>query len=266
MGQHLSLLPPLISHVAAYSFFSYLNPTQADEEDGLGQKMREAQHHCYSKAYDTEIMRATRCVDPFRSLGLTLHPWRGAFEGTWEGQFAFLGFEAYREMLLSPQRTSLEEGRYGYQAQVFKLTESLVPVSQAAEQEEESEMAYLLRLAGPACKQDDVHGGEDVELQLHGVGHSAWGKCVLRGRVRRWDGMMTLLKKYDGLESQCWLYRGYLTPEGAMGACWVGFGWFECLCFVNDFFLWGNLVGRWRDTFTPTHLNGYEGPFVMLPR
>jgi hypothetical protein len=28
-------------------------------------------------------------------------------------------------------------------------------------------------------------------------GHSAWGEFLLRGRVRLWDGMVTLVKEYS---------------------------------------------------------------------
>ncbi|KAJ9112621.1 hypothetical protein QFC19_000641 [Naganishia cerealis] len=76
-----------------------------------------------------------------------------------------------------------------------------------------------------------MHGGEprdgdDLELMLVGTGHSAWGEFLLRGRVRLWDGMVTLVKEYS--------VRGYI----------VG----------NNVF-----VGRWRDCVTPQDFVGYEG-------
>jgi hypothetical protein len=41
-------------------------------------------------------------------------------------------------------------------------------------------------------------GGEEagVEMLLTGTGHSAWGRFILKGRVRTWDGMATLVKEY----------------------------------------------------------------------
>lgn len=39
-------------------------------------------------------------------------------------------------------------------------------------------------------------GGGGVELLLTGTGHSAWGKFLLKGRVRCWDGMASLVKEY----------------------------------------------------------------------
>jgi hypothetical protein len=35
-----------------------------------------------------------------------------------------------------------------------------------------------------------------LELILTGTGHSAWGRFILKGRVRLWDGMATLVKEY----------------------------------------------------------------------
>ena len=41
-------------------------------------------------------------------------------------------------------------------------------------------------------------GGEEAGLEtiLTGVGHSAWGRFVLKGKVRAWDGMASLVKEY----------------------------------------------------------------------
>ncbi|KAG8939565.1 hypothetical protein FRC00_013802, partial [Tulasnella sp. 408] len=45
-------------------------------------------------------------------------------------------------------------------------------------------------------------GHEDEEQILDtlitGSGHSAWGPFTLRGRVRQWDGLVTVLKDYSG--------------------------------------------------------------------
>lgn len=37
---------------------------------------------------------------------------------------------------------------------------------------------------------------KDMEMLLTGTGHSAWGKFILKGRVRAWDGLATLVKEY----------------------------------------------------------------------
>lgn len=69
---------------------------------------------------------------------------------------------------------------------------------------------------------DDPEG--DYEILLTGTGHSAWGQFILKGRVRAWDGMFSIIKEYTPDSRGRWIYRGMV----------VG----------------GNLVGRWRDTHT----------------
>jgi len=39
-------------------------------------------------------------------------------------------------------------------------------------------------------------GCDGLEILLTGTGHSAWGRFILKGRVRAWDGMATLVKEY----------------------------------------------------------------------
>jgi hypothetical protein len=45
-----------------------------------------------------------------------------------------------------------------------------------------------------AIDNDDEEKG--LEILLTGTGHSAWGRFILKGRVRAWDGMATLVKEY----------------------------------------------------------------------
>ncbi|ORY25359.1 hypothetical protein BCR39DRAFT_290672 [Naematelia encephala] len=86
-------------------------------------------------------------------------------------------------------------------------------------------------------------GGEEqgVEMLLTGTGHSAWGRFILKGRVRGWDGMASLVKEYAPDSRGKWIYRGYVLG--------------------GDTF-----VGRWRDTFTPEEYVGYEGTFILNRR
>ncbi|WVQ83872.1 hypothetical protein IAT38_006016 [Cryptococcus sp. DSM 104549] len=86
-------------------------------------------------------------------------------------------------------------------------------------------------------------GGEaaGLDMLLTGTGHSAWGKFVLKGRVRAWDGMASLVKEYAPDSRGKWIYRGYVL--------------------AGDIF-----VGRWRDTFTPEAYVGYEGTFTLNRR
>ncbi|OXB37669.1 hypothetical protein J007_02575 [Cryptococcus neoformans] len=91
--------------------------------------------------------------------------------------------------------------------------------------------------------EEDGDGGEGVglELLLTGTGHSAWGNFILKGRVRAWDGMASLVKEYAPDSRGKWIYRGYVL--------------------AGDIF-----VGRWRDTYTPEAYVGYEGTFIVNRR
>ncbi|WWD00214.1 hypothetical protein V866_007123 [Kwoniella sp. B9012] len=80
-----------------------------------------------------------------------------------------------------------------------------------------------------------------LEMLLSGTGHSAWGKFILKGRVRNWDGMASLVKEYAPDSRGKWIYRGYVL--------------------AGDIF-----VGRWRDTYTPETFVGYEGTFILNRR
>ncbi|KAF8596940.1 hypothetical protein BDV93DRAFT_562807 [Ceratobasidium sp. AG-I] len=104
---------------------------------------------------------------------------------------------------------------------------------------------------GPYEEPERYQGGGDDEwietitdTLITGEGHSSWGKFRLRGRIRPWDGMITLVKDYAGPQTEGrgrWLYKGYIIAGG-------------------------NWVGRWRDTFTATRLSGYEGVFSVSRR
>ncbi|KAG8720634.1 hypothetical protein FRC08_018629 [Ceratobasidium sp. 394] len=116
----------------------------------------------------------------------------------------------------------------------------------------------------PSTYQEYGGDGEWVETitdtLITGEGHSNWGQFYLRGRIRHWDGMITLVKDYVRVSSLVvthahtltqagsntqgrgrWLYKGYIVA----GANWVG---------------------RWRDTFTAERLSGYEGVFSVTRR
>lgn len=83
--------------------------------------------------------------------------------------------------------------------------------------------------------------GDNLGLLVTGVGHSAWGRFIISGHVRVWDGLLYLVKEYSPFARGKWLYRGYVLGDGAM-------------------------VGRWRDTFTPEDYVGYEGTFMLNKR
>ncbi|KAF8328231.1 uncharacterized protein EI90DRAFT_2926448, partial [Cantharellus anzutake] len=90
--------------------------------------------------------------------------------------------------------------------------------------------------------EDDSEEEDESDIILTGKGHSAWGLFELKGRVRRWDGLISIVKTYVSDEGRgSWLYRGYILSGG----------------------IW---VGRWRDTLTDEDTNGYEGAFAMTRR
>ncbi|KAG5638538.1 hypothetical protein H0H81_012038 [Sphagnurus paluster] len=67
---------------------------------------------------------------------------------------------------------------------------------------------------------------------------NAWGHFTLIGRVRPWDGFIVLLRSsQDHGDISEWLFKGYLHDQ--------------------------NLVGRWRELFTPVNSIGFEGAFVL---
>ncbi|CAO1631285.1 unnamed protein product [Sympodiomycopsis kandeliae] len=88
---------------------------------------------------------------------------------------------------------------------------------------------------------DSDEDDSQYEMLLSGEGHSAWGRFYLRGRVRAWDGMVILTKEYRPDGRGRWLYRGYVTNQK-------------------------KFIGRWRDSFTPGDMSGYEGPFILTKR
>ncbi|KAJ1306353.1 hypothetical protein OPQ81_007359 [Rhizoctonia solani] len=82
---------------------------------------------------------------------------------------------------------------------------------------------------------------EIVDTLITGEGRSSRGSFKLTGRIRAWDGMIILVMDYDAPTSNGngrWLYKGYVVSGG-------------------------NWIGRWRDTFTPERLCGYEGVFSV---
>jgi hypothetical protein len=165
---------------------------------------------------------------------------------------------------------SLYEGPFGDQPQVWRLSERHVrlPSSHAArfalQDAPGIDSLFVATSSLPALTPeevaDDDDGGEDIETLLSGESHSAWGTARVRGRVRHWDGLCVFTKEYIPAGGRGrWLYRGYVSQGNV-------------------------LVGRWRDTFTPTSQVGcvrgplsaevdvtddahsYEGSWVMTRR
>jgi hypothetical protein len=90
--------------------------------------------------------------------------------------------------------------------------------------------------AEPGCELDT-----GLSLLVTGVGHSAWGRFIISGHVRVWDGLLYLVKEYTPDQRGKWMYRGYVVGDDIM-------------------------VGRWRDTATGEEYVGYEGTFILNRR
>jgi len=77
-------------------------------------------------------------------------------------------------------------------AEIITLNETIkqqVDALEGFEKVPESELEEVL---------NESDGGEEagLEMILTGVGHSAWGRFILKGKVRAWDGMASLVKEY----------------------------------------------------------------------
>lgn len=107
---------------------------------------------------------------------------------------------------------------------------------------EDEEVAQIIRRRAEGDENGKLSTeGSDLEVMLLGTGHSAWGEFLLRGRLRLWDGMASLVKEYSPDGRGRWIYRGYVVSGG-------------------------NFVGRWRDCVTPEQYVGYEGTFSLSKR
>ncbi|KAF8626660.1 hypothetical protein AX15_004751 [Amanita polypyramis BW_CC] len=209
----------------------------------------------------------------------------GSIDGVWEGFFTYTEFAAYAALLAGAPPNILHKSMVVRHRQTWKLREyhlldeaSLSNPSN--EMNEDTDYPQSLSPGDPLHSylpvgtkieegRDRLHVQEPGKrhiLQYHrasshvtrksgdalpdvkdiiitGEGHSAWGQFNLIGRVRPYDGFISISKEYVVRERGRWLYRGYLVGD------------------VN-----GNLAGRWRDTFSPVEMPGYEGCFVMSHR
>ncbi|KWU46528.1 hypothetical protein RHOSPDRAFT_15251 [Rhodotorula sp. JG-1b] len=290
MGRRVEMAPPNLAQAAIFSFFHRVEQDPAAQSDLLTHAQgTPAQHmigantshagpggltpasrptktplpELVSRQHDRDFIRGASCIDPYSSLGLPKLYMRGALTGSWEGRFSFFDFDSYRDMLGGRMR-SLYEGPFGDQPQVWKLEERIVRLERGQKPGgrgsllnagfavgEGVEASPPRSTRGPSQSAlgtstdeegdwTDVDADGEYEILLTGTGHSAWGQFVLKGRVRTWDGMFSIVKEYTPDTRGRWIYRGML----------VG----------------GNLVGRWRDTHTPTDMNGYEGTWLMTRR
>lgn len=239
-NNQLKLQPPLSSHAAFLSLLKYqkqLPPPSLNSKD-----------------FDLEFVRLASCIDPSTNPGCSATLYKDQFKGPWEGFFCYYEFDHYRDML-SGSLDSLYNGNYVIQPQVWKLSESIN--SERTQQTSQSTLKEICNYRDDFYF-DNSANDQSVSItqtndfvnkpsssldtiDLDGIGHSAWGRFTLRGKVRPWDGMFMLCKEYTPDRRGKWFYRGYALPGGV-------------------------LVGRWRDTYTPEVMSGYEGSFVLTKR
>ncbi|KAF9221738.1 hypothetical protein BS17DRAFT_736882 [Gyrodon lividus] len=194
----------------------------------------------------------------------------GSIEGVWEGLFTYMEFTAYSSLLsagappvpydsLVPQHCQTWKLREYYLSELDLMGETIQPLgsgdplkayfpsgtrmqelSDSVEVREpgKEEVLHYWRPSHTASHQSKV-----IDIIVRGEGHSAWGQFNIYGRVRPWDGFISFCKEYVAGDRGRWLYRGYLVGN-----------------------LNGHISGRWRDTFSPSHVSGYEGCFVMSRR
>ncbi|OXG09832.1 hypothetical protein C367_07011 [Cryptococcus neoformans Ze90-1] len=205
---------------------------------------------------DKEWQRNTMCQDPHTNEGLFPLTYRGCIQGFWRGKFLFYDFEFYRH-ILSGNLRGVYTGMFAEQVIEAELRETLVKVKKEDVGGDgplltagfkdmgtfEEETRFLEEGYGHEIVDDDDEDEEGwtKEILISGRCRTAWGWAQIRGRVRAWDGLVILCLSYSPQREPGtrWLWRGYILTGGY-------------------------LVGRWRDTFTPETLRGYEGAFGLI--
>ncbi|KAL1746601.1 hypothetical protein HDZ31DRAFT_81088 [Schizophyllum fasciatum] len=190
-------------------------------------------------------------------------------EGVWQGLFTYTEFTSYAGLLAGAPPPTLQRSIVVRHRQTWKLREyhlqlapddpaslsARVPLGSplrshvprgARMVEGEGGLTVtdasgkVFEYARPALNDDGSPRGPVCDIIIAGEGHSSWGQFSLFGRIRPWDGFISISKEYVDGDRGTWLYRGYLVGGEN-----------------------GNLVGRWRDTLSPDNITGYEGCFTM---
>lgn len=210
-----------------------------------------------SRSFDTDLIRAMSCYDTEGAPGMHPLATRNQITGKWKGKYIYLDYNAYQNMVRGDIR-SLYEGTFGQEEQEWDLVEHVIHVRSdlvgtvSPSTVEDEAGLYPVRERGRAykalveqrgwepCLDDDSttssssdqppppkYPGWTQEILLTGTGRTAWGEARLEGRVRGWDGLMTIQVDF-GIPASTgkWLFRVYLHAEAF-------------------------LAGRYRDTFTP---------------
>jgi hypothetical protein len=159
--------------------------------------------------HDTEWQRNTVCQDPHTSPGLSSLTFHGRLQGFWRGNLLFFDFDAYRQMLAG-NMGAMYTGTFAQHAVELEIKETVIRVRNEdvggkgsllnagfADEETEEEQGHILSGYGyEVLTGDAVYAREALgwtkEILLSGVMRSAWGIGRVRGRIRAWDGLVTL--------------------------------------------------------------------------
>jgi hypothetical protein len=200
--------------------------------------------------FDMELNRAMNCFDPVSSPGMHPLAFRHHLEGTWKGKYLYFDYNAYQHMVKGDVR-SLYEGTYGEEVLDWTLEERVINVKvdqvggdgsmmtagykKHDSEDDEYEAGLSVDERGwEPCLDENApdRPGWTKEILLSGTGKSSWGETKLQGRVRAWDGLVTIHLDF-GIPNSTgkWLYRFYV--HAGM-----------------------RLMGRYRDTFTPENMRG----------
>ena len=204
-----------------------------------------------STHWDNDLYRAMNCHDPITSSGMHPLAFRHQIEGLWKGKYLYFDYNAYQHVVKGDVR-SLYEGTYGQEMQEWRLEERVINVKidkvggdgpmlnagfrlgLTAEDEEYEASLSVEERGWEPCTDESApdRPGWTKEILISGTGLSAWGEVKIQGRVRAWDGLVTIHTDFGIPESTGkWLFRCYVTS--------------------------GNkLVGRYRDTFTMENMRG----------
>ncbi|KAI6112051.1 hypothetical protein EV401DRAFT_234306 [Pisolithus croceorrhizus] len=226
------LVPPTLAPAAILAYFTLPLESRRSED------------------WDADWQRCMNLAQPSMPLVLSYAP--GSLEGVWEGLFTYTDFDVYSSLLSGGLPPVLRNCQVAQHRQTWKLREYHLLSSQESLDKAQRLDLESLEVCAPGMK-EAIHYQRSSyartreqsvgDIIVIGEGHSAWGQFNLYGRVRPLDGLLSLSKEYCGGDRGRWLYRGFLLGN-------------------ND----GHWSGRWRDARSPSHVEGYEGCFVMSRR
>ncbi len=204
-----------------------------------------------SQMYDPDFVRSLSCTSPVDAPGLPLLFYRHRFEGLWQGKYVYFDYPAYQSALAGNIR-SIYDGAFGEQEQEMFLEETVINVrvdqvggsgspllagfqpSELINEAWKTQPGTVEERGWELCRDENApdRPGWTKEIIITGHGRSAWGEFSVTGRIRSWDGLMTIVVNYaDSHPTGKWHFRGYVHAGDVIS-------------------------GRWRETFTKENMRG----------